>query len=72
MNRIDGTPPGLQYEICYRPLSRHGQTLSFPCDAEGHVHLDGLSDEARNSYLFARAVVGHEYAAPAVRPSELH
>ena len=60
------------YQICYRPLSKYREPLSFPCDAEGHVALDGLSDRARNSYLYARAVVGREYAAPAVLPCDLH
>ena len=59
----------LRYEIRYQPLSGRGPELSFPCDAEGHVPLDSLSDRARNNYLYARAVVGREYAAPAVLPS---
>ena len=61
-----------QYEIRYRPLLEGVEPLSFPCDAEGHVHLDALSDRARESYLYARAVVGREYAAPAVLPREAH
>ena len=60
--------PGQCYEIRYEPLSGRGPQLSFPCDAEGHVPLDALSDRARNNYLYARAVVGREYAAPAVLP----
>jgi hypothetical protein len=36
------------------------------------VQLDALSDRARESYLYARAVVGREYAAPAVLPCEAH
>ncbi|HJV63798.1 MAG TPA: hypothetical protein VJ743_22815 [Albitalea sp.] len=64
--------PGMCYEIRYQPLSGRGPELSFPCDAEGHVPLDALSDRARNNYLYARAVVGREYAAPAVLPCDLH
>jgi hypothetical protein len=64
--------PGQHYEIRYQPLSGRGPELSFPCDAEGHVQLDALSDRARNNYLYARAVVGREYAAPAVLPCDLH
>lgn len=63
---------GMQYEIHYQPLSVHSPELSFPCDADGHVLLDSLSDRARNDYLYARAVVGREYAAPAVLRCELH
>jgi hypothetical protein len=57
-----------RYEIRYLPLSGSGPELVFPCDAQGRVELDALSDRARNNYLYARAVVGREYAAPAVRP----
>jgi hypothetical protein len=58
--------PGCCYEIRYQPLSGHGPELAFPCDEQGRVELDALSDRARNNYLYARAVVGREYAAPAV------
>lgn len=60
------------YEIRYEPLSGRGPLLCFPCDAEGHVPLDQLSDRARNNYFYARAVVGRDYAAPAVLPLDLH
>ena len=60
------------YEIRYQPLSGRGRELSFPCDACGQVELDALSDRARNDYLFARAVVGREYARPAILPCDLH
>jgi len=64
--------PSTGYEIRYQPLSGRGPELAFPCDAQGKVPLDALSDRARNNYLYARAVVGREYAAPAVLPCELH
>lgn len=35
-----------------------------PCDAQGNVHLDGLTDKARNAYLGARALMGRLYRAP--------
>lgn len=66
------TPQDRRYEIRYQPLSKGGLALSFPCDERGHVHLDALSEHARNSYLYARAVVGREYARPAVLPCDLH
>jgi hypothetical protein len=62
----------LLFEIHYQPLSGRGPELCFPCDADGQVSLDSLSDRARNNYLYARAVVGREYAAPAVLPCELN
>jgi hypothetical protein len=54
------------YEITYQSLFR-GPSLCFPCDERGEVELDALSDCARENYLYARAVVGVEYAYPAVR-----
>jgi hypothetical protein len=45
--------------------------LAFPCDANGHVNLDGLSEAARNNYLYARALVGREFSTPAVQLSDL-
>ena len=61
-----------RYEIRFRSLFQEGRGLSFPCDAEGHVQLDELTDAARNNYLDARALVGREYATPAVQPSDIH
>ena len=61
-----------RYEIRYEPLSGRGPELVFPCDQLGRVELDSLSDRARNNYLYARAVVGRVYAAPAVLPCDLH
>jgi hypothetical protein len=58
------------YEIRFQSLFNEGRALSFPCDSEGHVVLDSLSDRARDNYLYARAVVGREYAFPCVRLSD--
>lgn len=60
----------LRYEIRFQSLFNEGRALTFPCDAEGHVPMDSLSERARNNYLYARAVVGREYATPAVRLSD--
>ncbi|HEY3634884.1 MAG TPA: hypothetical protein VGK95_07520 [Caldimonas sp.] len=53
------------HEIMYQSLFR-GPSLCFPCDERGQVPLDDLSDQARENYLYARAVVGVEYAYPSV------
>jgi len=60
------------YELRFQSLFDHGRALAFPCDARGHVELDALSDKARINYLYARAVVGREFAVPAVLQSEIH
>ncbi|KQU80754.1 MULTISPECIES: hypothetical protein [unclassified Rhizobacter] len=61
-----------RYEIRFQSLFNEGRALAFPCDADGHVQMDTLSDRARTNYLYARAVVGREYATPAVMRSDLH
>jgi hypothetical protein len=60
------------YEIRFPSLFRPGQALAFPCDCHGHVDLDALSERAKGNYLFARAMVGREFATPCVRVSDLH
>lgn len=60
------------FEIRYQSLFSAGRALSFPCDAEGQVQMDSLSDRARDNYLYARAVVGREYAYPSICPTLRH
>ena len=72
METMKPTPLATAYEIRYRSLFNEGRGLSFPCDAEGHVPLDELSDKARCNYLYARAVVGREFATPVVLACVLH
>ena len=54
------------YELRFQSLFNEGRALAFPCDAQGHVDMDALSERARGNYLYARAVVGREFATPAV------
>lgn len=64
MNGIDLTASG--YEIRFESLFNAGRALCFPCDSQGRVQMDSLSERARDNYLYARAVVGREFATPAV------
>jgi hypothetical protein len=57
-----------EFEIRFGSLLRRGLELIFPCDRDGRVDLDALSERAKTNYLFARAMVGREYARPAVCP----
>ncbi|MES2958883.1 MAG: hypothetical protein V4792_11880 [Pseudomonadota bacterium] len=56
------------FEVRFNSLFSPGRALSFPCDANGRVELDALSERARNNYIFARAMVGREHAMPRVCP----
>ena len=58
-----------EFQLCFRSLFQSGRGFAFPCDASGHVDMEGLSDRARNNYLFARAMVGRELQVPAVERS---
>jgi hypothetical protein len=58
-----------QHEVVeLRFVSRSDQRrcLAFPCDATGRVDLDALNERERNNYLFARAVMGRDFAFPVV------
>ncbi len=61
-----GAEPELRFELRFRALTDAVQGCSFPCDAQGHVDLDALSERARNIYFYARIVIGHAFAPPQV------
>jgi hypothetical protein len=60
------------YEVRFQSLFNEGRALAFPCDAAGHVDLDALGSQALGNYLYARAMVGREFATPAVRACMAH
>jgi len=59
--------PAPGFELRYESLVDAARSLAFPCDAGGHVDIDALGPAERLHYLYARAVVGCEFARPAVR-----
>ena len=59
-------------ELRFASMFDPGRGYSFPCDADGCVALDALSEQARHNDLLARALVGRELAAPAVQPVLTH
>ena len=61
-----------RYELRFQSLFHSGRALSFPCDREGEVHWDAMTDGARASFLRAQGSVGREWASPAVQLSDLH
>ena len=58
-----------QFQLRFQSLFDPGRGYAFPCDAQGQVNLDSLSEQARNNYLYARAMIGREVANPAVCPA---
>jgi hypothetical protein len=53
----------------FQSLFNQGRAMTFPCDAQGHVDLDALSERARENYFYARTVIGREFAQPDVVPA---
>jgi hypothetical protein len=73
MDTIAVTPgPTADFELRFPSLFDPGRALAFPCNADGEVELERLSERGRSSYLRARDRVGREYAFPTVRVSQLH
>jgi hypothetical protein len=58
----------LHFEIRFESLFNDGRGLVFPCDEEGRVDIDSLSERLRSNYFFARAMLGREYATPRIVP----
>jgi hypothetical protein len=58
--------PSNDFQLRFQSLFDPGRGYAFPCDERGEVDLDALSDNARNNYLYARAMIGREVATPAV------
>ncbi len=66
---VESIERNAQYQLCFRSMFHTGHGYAFPCDAQGHVDLNALSDLAMRNYLFARGVVGWEFYLPEVERS---
>ena len=53
-----------RFELRFQSLFHEGRGLAFPCDDLGKVDIDKLPDRARSNYLFARTLVGRQFATP--------
>jgi hypothetical protein len=54
----------LACRLTFRHMHNEGRALSFPCDSQGQVLLDQLSERARTNYFYARTTVGREFLEP--------
>lgn len=54
------------FQLHFQPLVDTRPAYVFPCDGAGQVDLDALGARSLNDYLYARAVVGCEFARPKV------
>jgi hypothetical protein len=56
-----------RFELRFQSLFDAGRGYAFPCDAAGHVDMDAMGERTRNSYLYARTVIGREFCMPKVQ-----
>jgi hypothetical protein len=61
-----------RYELRFQSLFHTGRALTFPCDHQGEVRWDAMTEGARANFLRAQGSVGREFASPAVQLSDLH
>jgi len=57
------------YVLRFQSLFHEGRALAFKCDANGRVDLDSMSERAKLNYLYARTVIGRDFATPFVEPT---
>ena len=60
------------WELRFEPLFFGRRGYVFPCNAQGQVDMDALSERTLNNYLYARAMMGRELAWPCVQPCTVH
>lgn len=58
--------PAAAFVLHFSSLLHSGRELAFPCDEHGVVDLDILPTRIRNNYLYARAMLGREFAWPRI------
>ena len=62
-------PGHTRSELHFVHRRNRDQSLAFPCDEAGRVDMDALDERSRNRYLFARALMGRDFAFPVVAAS---
>ena len=60
------------WELRFPALFAGRRGYAFPCDAQGCVDMDHLSETALQNYLYARAMMGRETGWPTVLRCSLH
>ena len=68
MTSTHATTSSSYFEIRFDSLFNEGRGLVFPCNENGQVDIDALSERSRSNYFFARGMLGREYAIPRVVP----
>lgn len=63
---MDAGRSATHWELRFVSLFDAGRGWGFPCDADGQVDLDALSERARSNYFYARTLVGRDVSMPAL------
>lgn len=53
-----------RYELRFAALFNTGRGYAFPCDANGNVDIDCLTERARANYFYARTTIGRDFSSP--------
>jgi hypothetical protein len=61
--------PRTDFELRFNSLLPTGRGFVFPCDVDGLVLVDELTEVLRNNYFHARESVGAELAWPVIERS---
>jgi len=64
---VSESAPAPSFVLHFTSLSHAGREFAFPCNEQGLVNLDTMPTRIRNNYLYARAMLGREFAWPCVR-----
>ena len=54
----------VHFELRFVGMFDTGRGYAFPCDANGKVNLDELSESGRTNYFFARMLIGRDLSMP--------
>ena len=61
-----------EFELRYESLFNQGRDYAFPCDADGQVDMNSLSERARQNYLYVRTLVGRDFSTERALALERH
>ncbi len=56
------------YALRFNDLHREGHGYSFPCDAQGNVDTEAMTEGMYRSYLYVLKRIGLDYATGQVIP----
>jgi hypothetical protein len=64
---LDQCSNGTAFRLRFEPKVDGVPVIDIPCDAEGQVDLDLLSDAERTAYFYARVVCHPRFSTQVVR-----